>query len=172
MQRLSVLTTMALSAVLFASASLAQQETQPAIITNDGVGFSRASEGVVIAYDLVEAYDNHRIAVADCDMHSVTLKGATWCFASADNADTFQAASAEDGANHYLPFGGGHCSLGLAFDNLAARGDPRTAVRVGDLLVLNGNFDVRARFLSDTAENVSKAQDNYASGLASGALVP
>lgn len=172
MRVLSVLMTAAFSAVIAASPAVAQQETQPAIITNDGIGFSRAVDGDVIAYDLVEAYDNHRITTADCDAHQVELQGAAWCFASADNAATFEAATTPDGDNHYLPFGGGHCSLGLAFDNLAARGDPRTAVRVGDLLVLNGNFDVRARFLSDTEQNVSNARDNYEAGLAGGALVP
>lgn len=148
----------------------AQDETHPAIITNEGIGFSRIADDEVIAYDLVEAYDNHSITVADCSAHQVTLKGATWCFASAENAALFEDAT-EDNNNHYLPFGGGHCSLGLAFDNLAARGDPRTAVRVGDLLVLNGNFDVRARFLADTEQNVSNAVTNYARGLESGALV-
>lgn len=165
-----LLTAVATGLFLFSLSVQAQDEPQPAIITNDGIGFSRVADGEVIAYDLVEAYDNHSITVADCTAHQVTLKGATWCFASADNAATFRAAT-EGEDNHYLPFGGGHCSLGLAFDNLAARGDPRTAVRVGDLLVLNGNFDVRARFLSDTEQNVGNALTNYANGLESGALV-
>lgn len=167
----NLLTTLATGLFLFSLTAQAQNETHPAIITNDGIGFSRMAEDEVIAYDLVEAYDNHSIAVADCSSHQVTLKGATWCFASAENAATFDEATDGDD-NHYLPFGGGHCSLGLAFDNLAARGDPRTAVRVGDLLVLNGNFDVRARFLSDTEQNVANAVTNYANGLDSGALVP
>lgn len=167
----TLFTVLAPALFLFSLAAQAQDETHPAIITNDGIGFSRVADDEVIAYDLVEAYDHHRTTVADCAAHQVMLRGATWCFASADNAATFQDAT-EDGDNHYLPFGGGHCSLGLAFDNLAARGDPRTAVRVGDLLVLNGNFDVRARFLADTEENVENALSNYIDGLESGALVP
>lgn len=167
----NLLTVLATGFFLFSLSAQAQDETHPAIITHDGIGFSRVADDEVIAYDLVEAYDHHRITVADCTAHQVTLKGASWCFASADNADVFQAAT-EDDDNHYLPFGGGHCSLGLAFDNLAARGDPRTAVRVGDLLVLNGNFDVRARFLADTEQNVGNALSNYVDGLESGALVP
>ena len=166
----TLLTTLATGLMLLSVSAHSQTETHPAIITNDGIGFSRVADETVIAYDLVEAYDNHSITVADCSAHKVTLKGAMWCFASAENAATFEQAT-ENGDNHYLPFGGGHCSLGLAFNNLAARGDPRTAVRVGDLLVLNGNFDVRARFLTDTGQNVENALTNYANGLESGALV-
>jgi len=163
---------LAASLLTLSLAAQAQEETHPAVITNDGIGFSRMADGEVIAYDLVDAYDNHSTTMADCSAHQVDLKGASWCFSSADNAASFAAATDADGDNHYLPFGGGHCSLGLAFNNLSARGDPRTAVRVGDVLVLNGNFDVRARFLADTEQNVSNALSNYASGLASGALVP
>ena len=61
--------------------------------------------------------------------------------------------------------------MGLAFNNLVARGDPSTAVRVGDNLVLNGNFDVRARFLSATETNMSNALKNFETGIAEGKLI-
>jgi hypothetical protein len=44
-------------------------------------------------------------------------------------------------------------------------------VRVGDSLVLNGNFDVRARFLSATETNMSNALKNFETGIAEGKLI-
>ena len=158
--------------LLLSTAQTLAQDTHPIIINHDGIGFARKDGEQTVAYDPVLAYDSHTIAVADCTRFKSELQGVTWCFANAENAATFTAATTAEGHNHYLPFGGGHCSLGLAFNNLAARGDPRTAVRVGDLLVLNGNFDVRARFLEDTTTNVSRATENFATAIAEGKLVP
>ncbi|TFH75730.1 hypothetical protein E3V39_06490 [Gammaproteobacteria bacterium LSUCC0112] len=159
------------SAAHVALAAEAEVQPQPIIINNNGVAFSRMEEGQVIAYDPVAAYDTHMVVLADCSAHKVELQGVSWCFASAENAQSFTAATKESGQNKYIPFGGGHCSLGLAFNNLAARGDPRTAVRVGESLVLNGNFDVRARFLSATETNMSNALKNFESGIAEGKLI-
>jgi hypothetical protein len=124
-----------------ALAAEADVQPQPIMINNNGIAFSRMEEGQVLAYDPVAAFDSHTVMLADCGAHKAELQGVSWCFASAENAQTFIAATTESGQNKYIPFGGGHCSLGLAFNNLVARGDPRTAVRVGDSLVLNGNFD-------------------------------
>lgn len=157
--------------MLTASLAASAQETHPVIINNDGIGFSRKDGEQVLAYDPVAAYDQHMIQLADCATHKVDVKGVSWCFANAENAATFAAATTDSGDNKYIPFGGGHCALGLAFNNLAARGDPRTAVRIGDHLVLNGNFDVRARFLSDTVTNVTNAESNFQSAIAEGKLV-
>ena len=162
---------MASALMISAFAVVAQEETQPAVINNDGVGFSRKDGDAVIVYDPVAAFDQHMIQVADCSAHKVDLQGVSWCFASAENAESFKAATTDSGHNQYIPFGGGHCALGLAFNNLAARGDPRTAVRIGDNLVLNGNFDVRARFLTDTETNMSNALSNFQTGLSEGKLV-
>ena len=154
-----------------AVAAEAEAQPQPIIINNNGIAFSRLEEGQVLAYDPVAAFDAHTVQIADCNAHKVDLQGVSWCFASAENAQTFTAATTESGQNKYVPFGGGHCSLGLAFNNLVARGDPRTAVRVGDSLVLNGNFDVRARFLSATETNMSNALKNFETAIAEGKLV-
>jgi len=54
--------------------------------------------------------------------------------------------------------------------NLVARGDPRTAVRIGNQLVLNGNFDVRTSFLQDTERNMDNARLRYELALAAGTL--
>lgn len=156
--------------LLFTSLQAHADETHPIIINHEGIGFSRVDAGVTVPYDPVAAFDQHTITVADCAQFSVELRGVNWCFSSAENAQTFAAATTEEGQNHYIPFGGGHCALGLVFNNLAARGDPRTAVRVGDHLVLNGNFDVRARFLADTAANMTQAAANFEAAISEGLL--
>jgi hypothetical protein len=156
-------TSLALLALLstasnFALAAEAEVQPQPIMINNNGIAFSRMEEGQVIAYDPVAAFDSHTVMLADCGAHKAELQGVSWCFASAENAQTFMAATTESGQNKYVPFGG-------------ARGDPRTAVRVGDSLVLNGNFDVRARFLSATETNMSNALKNFETGIAEGKLI-
>jgi YHS domain-containing protein len=140
------------------------------IINNEGIGFSRLESGQIIAYDTVAAY-NHQIVEADCSAHSVQYRGVTWCFANDENRQIFQTAANEDQSN-YIPFDGGHCSLGLAFGNLTARGDPRTAVRIGNQLVLNGNFDVRARFLQDSERNMDMASLRFDMAVRDGSLRP
>jgi hypothetical protein len=148
----------------------AAQQVPDAIINNEGIGFSRMVDGDVVAYDLVAAYDDHAIVEADCAAFQARAQGVSWCFSSAANAQTFEAATQEDGRNHYLPFVGGHCSMGMSVGNLTARGDPRTAVRIGNQLVLNGNFDVRTSFLQDTERNMDNARLRYELAIAAGNL--
>lgn len=148
----------------------AAQKVPDAIINNDGIGFSRMVDGKLVAYDLVAAYDDNAIVEADCAQFKATVQGVSWCFSSAANAQTFEAATQDNGRNHYLPFVGGHCSMGMSVGNLTARGDPRTAVRIGNQLVLNGNFDVRASFLQDTERNMDNARLRYELALAAGNL--
>ncbi len=172
MTKISILLTSLTSVTLLAASLHATaQETQPVFINNDGIGFSRKNGDLTVPYDPVAAYDQHTIAVADCSQFRIELNGLSWCFSSAENAQAFSSATTSAGDNHYLPFGGGHCALGLVFNNLAARGDPRTAVRIGDHLVLNGNFDVRARFLTDTDTNMTQAATNFQTAINEGNLV-
>jgi hypothetical protein len=154
---------------LLPSALHAAEPVADAIISNEGIGFSRMDNGRVIAYDTVAAYENHQVLVADCNSYSVDHRGVTWCFSNAENQQLFQAA-ADEGQTNYVPFGGGHCSLGLAFGNLTARGDPRTAVRIGNQLVLNGNFDVRSRFLQDSQRNMDMGTLRYEMAVKDGSL--
>lgn len=167
----TLLTSLTSFTVLLVSLHATAQETHPVIINNDDIGFSRKDGELTVPYDPVAAFDQHTIAVADCSQFKVELKGLSWCFSSAENAQAFSAATTAEGENHYIPFGGGHCALGLVFNNLAARGDPRTAVRIGNHLVLNGNFDVRARFLTDTDTNMTQAATNFQSAISEGKLV-
>ncbi len=154
----------------FASVASAA-EAIPVYINNNGIAFSRMQDGQVIAYDPVAAFDENTIAVADCNAFKAELKGVSWCFSSLTNQEAFVAATGENGNNRYVPFGGGHCSLGLANGNLVARGDPRTAVRIGNELILNGNFDVRARFLQDTERNLDNARLRFQLAIQNGDLV-
>ncbi len=146
------------------------QQTPDAIINNDGIGFSRLADGVLVAYDLVAAYDEHMIVEANCNAFKSSAQGVDWCFLSAANQTTFETATQDNGRNKYIPFVGGHCALGMSFGNLTARGDPRTAVRIGDLLVLNGRFSVRTSFLQDTERNVDNARLRYELAIAAGNL--
>ena len=163
-----------LSVLVLALAGLptvaAAQQVPDAIINNNGIGFSRMADGQVVAYDLVAAYDDHSIVEADCASFKAKVQGVDWCFSSAANEQAFEAATQDDGRNHYLPFVGGHCSMGMSMGNLTARGDPRTAVRIGNVLVLNGNFDVRTSFLQDTERNMDNARLRYELAVAAGNL--
>jgi YHS domain-containing protein len=159
-----------LALVLLPASLSAAEPVADVIINNEGIGFSRMESGQVIAYDPVAAY-NHQIIEADCSAHNVDYRGVTWCFANGENRQLFQSA-ANDGQNNYIPFGGGHCSLGLAFGNLTARGDPRTAIRIGNQLVLNGNLDVRTRFLQDSERNMDMATLRFDMAVKDGSLSP
>lgn len=146
------------------------QQTPDAIINNDGIGFSRMDDGKVIAYDLVAAYDEHMVVEANCAVFQTSVQGVNWCFSNATNKETFEAATQDNGRNKYLPFVGGHCAMGMSVGNLTARGDPRTAVRVGSQLVLNGRLDVRTIFLQDSERNMDNARLRYELAIAAGNL--
>lgn len=165
-------TLLSLVAAYATTISFSAQAADPvakAIIENDGIGFSRVDNGEVIAYDTVAAFEDNATVVADCSSYSTDYEGVTWCFSNGENQQLFQAAASQ-GQSKYVPFGGGHCSLGLAFGNLTARGDPRTAVRIGNQLVLNGNFDVRSRFLQDSERNLDMATLRYELAVKDGSL--
>lgn len=157
------------SALVFPFTAQAAEPVAKAIIENDGIAFSRMDNGRLIAYDTVAAFEDNMSLVADCSAYSTEYEGVTWCFSNGENKQLFEAA-AQEGRNKYVPFGGGHCSLGLASGNLTARGDPRTAVRIGNQLVLNGNFDVRARFLQDSQRNLDMATIRYDMAIKDGSL--
>ncbi len=154
---------------LLSSITAFAQPVAKAIIVNEGIGFSRVEASQVVAYDPVAAYEQHQILTADCNTHSVKYKGVTWCFSSLKNTEMFQAAAVK-GNNNYVPFSGGHCALALSFGNLVVPGDPRTAIRIGEQLVLNGNFDARARFLKDSQRNKDLAWLRYEWALKDGGL--
>ncbi len=167
--RITLSITALLASVVLTASAVAQQ-VPDAIINTDGIGFSRVIDGELVAFDLVVAYDEHSIVEANCSQFKASAKGVDWCFASAANKATFVAATQDNGNNQYLPFVGGHCALGMSVGNLTARGDPRTAVRIGNQLVLNGRLDVRTSFLQDTERNMDNARLRYELAIASGSL--
>lgn len=156
---------------LLSTAVSAAEPVLQTIINNNGIAFSRLEEGRVIAYDPVAAYEQHMITEANCDAFRADYQGVSWCFANAENLQMFQAA-AEENRSTYVPFAGGHCTMGMANGNLVARGDPRTAVRIGNTLVLNGNFNVRTSFLTDTERNMDNARLRFQMAQDSGRLSP
>ncbi|MEZ5527873.1 MAG: hypothetical protein R3F26_10140 [Gammaproteobacteria bacterium] len=167
--RFSALKVLALLLLCLPGLALAQQAPD-AIIHVDGIGFARMIDGKRVVFDLVAAYDEHSIVEADCTRFQSSVQGVNWCFASAAHKESFDAATQENGRNHYLPFVGGHCALGMSVGNLEARGDPRTAVRIGDQLVLNGRFEVRTIFLQDTERNMDNARLRYSLAIDGGKL--
>lgn len=120
------------------------------------IAFSRMADGQLVAYDVVAAYEQHRSALADCAAYHVRFKDVVWCFASDDNRALFEDA-AKDERTTYLPAFGGRCTLGLSYGDLGAEGDPRTAIRIGETLVLNGSFEARHTFLEDTERYMDNA---------------
>lgn len=170
MQSPLIKTLTALALLCGISAPALAQQTPDAIINNNGIGFSRMADGELIAYDLVAAYDEHMIVEANCNAFKSSVQGVEWCFSSAANQKTFETATQDNDRNKYIPFVGGHCALGMSFGNLIARGDPRTAVRIGDLLVLNGRFSVRTSFLQDTERHIDNARLRYELAIAAGNL--
>ena len=170
MKSLQVNALTVITLLLVFSAPTFAQEKPDAIINVDGIGFSRIIDDELVAFDLVAAYDEHSIVEANCSAFKSRLQGVDWCFSSAENQMTFESATRDNGNNQYLPFVGGHCALGMSRGNLVARGDPRTAIRIGNQLVLNGRFSVRTAFLEDTERNMGNARLRYELALASGAL--
>ncbi len=143
--------------------SLAQEKPKdlPEIITFEGHGFAfkdnwqnkdKTKHGSLVVYDVVSAWDGH-ILKGNCVKFEVALKGAKWCFASAENKTRFEKKT-EDGENDFLPFAGGRCALGMSWGTLMARGNPLSArVIVDDMgdahLVMHGNVKWWWRFNDD-----------------------
>ena len=69
------------------------QQVPDAIISNDGIGFSRMADDILVAYDLVAAYDEHAILDANCSAFKSDVQGVSWCFSNAANKTIFEAAT-------------------------------------------------------------------------------
>lgn len=168
MRPITVLVLSALCA--FGTAAMASEEKIPEIVAHQGIAFSRIDDNKqLIAYDPVAAYDHHRTAVADCRAFATSFKGVTWCFEREEHKQAFEAASKER-VNQYVPFGGGYCARGLSNGNFAP-GDPRTHVRAGKDLVLNGSWEVADDFFDDLSRRAS-ARVMYRMSQRGGLLVP
>lgn len=165
---------------LFVSAALAAEQ-YPEFIANHGVAMSRLNHGKVITYDPVAAFHD-QIVVADCTRHQTEYRGVTWCFASATNLKEFVAqetVAKRALRKKFLPMFGGRCSYGTSNGNLAARGDPRTALRVrfgerpqDERVFLNGSFNARAKFFGRAEWRIGQALSHWWTAQHLGLLVP
>jgi len=77
---------------VFSAPAIAQQKPD-AIINVDGIGFSRIIDDELVAFDLDAAYDEHSIVEANCSAFKSRVQGVDWCFSSAENLATFDAAT-------------------------------------------------------------------------------
>lgn len=146
------------------------QKVPDSIINTDGIGFFRVIDDDLVVFDFVSTYDEYAIVVADCSAFKSRVQGVGGYFSSGKNLSAVDELTQDTGRNHYLPFVGGHCAVGMSMGNLAAKGDPRTAVRIGNQLVLNGRLDVRTSFLRDTERNMDNARLRYELAIAAGNL--
>jgi len=148
------------------------EEKLTEIVTNEGVAFSRIDKESkqLEVYDTVAAYDDHATKLADCAKYSVKFKGAKWCFVGPENQKKFEEA-AKDRNNRYVPFGGGYCARGLSNGNFA-KGDPRTHVRAGADMVVNGSWAVADSFWDKASSLLAAARVTYKMALRHGDLVP
>jgi len=180
---------LALGSILFIPSTVAAKPTKvhPEIINWGGTAFSwpkRRGEkkyefktgDPVLVYDVVSALDEQTLADADCSKWSTQYKGATWCFASAENLATFKKSVDEDGDSLYEPLFGGRCALGTSWGHAAATGDPRTfeviEYRGENRLVLQSHNKWREEFRADFKLNVRDATQSFNIHMANGVIVP
>lgn len=87
--------------------------------------------------------------------HAVTWNGATWYFASADNAVSF----VED-TDTYAPVFGGYCAFAASRGYLAPT-VPEAWTVYEDKLYLNANLRARELWLEDVSGNIAKGLENW-----------
>ena len=87
--------------------------------------------------------------------HELTLDGATWRFASAENKAAFEADPAR-----YTPQYGGHCAWAVS-QGYTAPIDPEAWSVVDGRLYLNYSKSVRSRWEKDVPGNIRKADANW-----------
>ena len=87
--------------------------------------------------------------------HELTLDGATWRFASAENKAAFEADPAR-----YTPQYGGYCAYAMAQGSLAPI-DPEAWDIVDGKLYLNLSKRVQTLWSRDVPGNITKADANW-----------
>jgi YHS domain-containing protein len=122
----------------------AKPETYTGLIGRTAVG----------GYDPV-AYFTQGKPVKGDGKFTVTCRGATWRFASADNLAKFKANPAA-----YAPQYGGYCAWAVA-QGYTASGDPRNWKIVDGKLYLNYNDDIQARWEKNIPGFIASANKNW-----------
>ncbi|MEN1679571.1 MAG: YHS domain-containing (seleno)protein [Planctomycetota bacterium] len=109
----------------------------------------------VAGYDTV-AYFTEGEPTPGSEEHTITWRGATWQFASAEN----KAAFAKD-PERYAPQYGGYCAWGVAAKNDLFPVDPEAWRVEDDKLYLNYNRDVQKTWLEDVPGFIESGDANW-----------
>ena len=117
--------------------------------------YSNSATGVAInGYDPV-AYFTDGKPVEGTDMHSLSWKGATWYFASAENKEIFEAMPEK-----YAPQYGGYCAYAVSYGSTATTAPEAWSI-VDGKLYLNYSVGVQRRWNSDQQGYIKKANKNW-----------
>ncbi len=112
------------------------------------------SSAAVSGYDPV-AYFTEGTPVKGSDAFTTEHQGADWYFSSAKNLAAFKA-----NPNLYAPQYGGYCAWAVAM-NTTAKGDPLQWHIQNDKLYLNVNAEIRAEWLADIDNMITRADTNW-----------
>jgi YHS domain-containing protein len=143
----------AVLALIPAGLALAALASGPARAAEDAV-FADWRGRAIRGYDPV-AYFTEGKAVEGSSDHEVEWNGATWRFASAENAETFRADP-----EAYAPQYGGYCAWAVSQGKTASVDPEQWHIENGKLY-LNYNADVQKTWLSDIPGFVEKADANW-----------
>jgi len=127
-------------------------------VSDDRSGPVYAGSGRNIAisgYDAVSYFTGDGTPQPGNEDYAVVYNGVQYHFASAENAETFQADPAR-----YVPAYGGYCAWATARGDLAP-GDPEVYRIVDGQLYLNFNGIVQARWETDIPGFIESADENY-----------
>lgn len=136
---------------LLVSAALAA----PLVTLTPALAKTFMPDGVAIHGTDPVAYFTEGRSVEGSAAHEVRWNGATWRFASAENAATFEADPAR-----YAPAYGGYCAWAAAQGYLADTDPAAWTIHEGRLY-LNANRRIRRRFERDVPGFVRAADANW-----------
>lgn len=111
--------------------------------------------GIAIDGSDAVAYFDKKGPVKGKAAHSVDWNGATWRFASAENAAKFQA-----NPSAYAPVFGGYCAYAASLGYLAPTQPEAWTIYEGKLY-LNANLRARELWLKDVPGNIAKGLNNW-----------
>ena len=114
-----------------------------------------ASDGIAIQGTDPVAYFTEGAPVAGSPEHEVEWNGATWRFASAENADAFRADPVA-----YAPAYGGYCAWAAAQGDLAPTDPDNWTIHEGRLF-LNYDDRIQRRWERDIPGFVTRADANW-----------
>lgn len=114
------------------------------------------SENVAVSgYDTVSYFEGDGVPVEGSKDHRVKYNGVEYHFASAENAEKFQAEPAK-----FAPQYGGHCAWAASNGKLAS-GDPKLYAVVDGKLYLNFNDTVQETWNKDIPGFIEKADQAF-----------